>query len=197
MRIAIISDIHGNETALKAVIKDIEDVGVDQIVCLGDIVTLGPLPLSTLHLIHDLNCACILGNHDTFMIDPDLIRTYTENPFIVDAVDWCRGQLSTSDFGFIRTFQSCVEIVGDRENRLYFFHGSPRSNMENILSTTPSDELDRMLNGNEATVMVGGHTHVQMLRQHKGNFIVLIELNCVKCLLLYQLGLFIITEMFP
>ncbi len=172
MRIALISDIHGNEIALKAVIKDINQVGVDQIICLGDVVTLGPLPCSVLQIIRDLDCSCILGNHDAFMIDPDLIHRYTEAPLIVDAVDWCRSQLSKEDLEFIETFQLSIEIIHDQNNKLLFFHGSPRDHMENILSTTPSNELEQMLGGDSAGVMAGGHTHVQMLRQHKGNLIV-------------------------
>ncbi len=172
MRIALISDIHGNEIALKAVVSDIEQVGVDQIVCLGDVATLGPLPSSVIQRLRDLDCSCILGNHDAFMLDRDLIHTYTEAPVIVDAVDWCRDQLSKEDLDFIQTFQSCIEIFYHKEKKLLAFHGSPRSHMENILSTTPSDELDQMLGVNSAAAMAGGHTHVQMLRQFKGNLII-------------------------
>ncbi len=172
MRIALISDIHGNEIAFKAVINDIKQVGVDQIICLGDIATLGPLPSSVVQMLKGLDCSCILGNHDAFMLDPDLIHTYTEAPLIVEAVDWCRGQLSKDDLDFIKTFQPCIEIIHNKENKLLFFHGSPRNHMENILSTTPSNELSQMLGDNAATVMAGGHTHVQMLRQFKGNLIV-------------------------
>jgi predicted phosphodiesterase len=70
MRIALISDIHGNEVALEAVLKDIKKAGVDQIACLGDVVALGPLPVAVLQMIQDLDCPCVLGNHDAFMIDP-------------------------------------------------------------------------------------------------------------------------------
>jgi putative phosphoesterase len=171
MRIALISDIHANEVALKAVLKDIAQIGVDQIVFLGDIVTLGPLPCSVIQMIRDLDCACILGNHDAFMTDPDLIHTYTEIPIIVEAVAWGRNQMSKEDIDFIHTFQPCIDICHG-ENRLFLFHGSPRNHMENILSTTPAEELDQMFGGNTATVMAGGHTHIQMLRQHKGNLII-------------------------
>ena len=172
MRIALISDIHGNEVALEAVLNDIKQAGADQIVCLGDIVALGPLPVSVLQMIQDLACPCVLGNHDAFMIDPPLIHTYTDVPVIVDSVEWCRAQLSTKDLEFIRTFPTCMEINYSNENKLVCFHGSPRDHMENILSTTPGDEVEQMLAGHTSMVMAGGHTHVQMLRQHKGNLIV-------------------------
>ncbi len=172
IRIALISDIHANDTALKAVLKDIAQIGVDQIVCLGDIATLGPCPGSVMHIIRDLDCACILGNHDAFMIDPDLIHTYTEFPIVIEAVAWARDQMSKVDLDFINTFQSGIEINHDENNKIILFHGSPRSHMETLLATTPSDELDEALDGNIATVLAGGHTHIQMLRQHKGSLIV-------------------------
>lgn len=172
MRIALISDIHGNEVALKAVMADINRVGVDSIVCLGDVATLGPRPSPILEMLGELDCPCILGNHDAFMLDPNLIHTYTEVPVIVEAVDWCRGRLSQSEFDFIRGFRSTMEIALDVGSTLFLFHGSPRSHMEDLLATTPPDALEEMLAGHCATVMAGGHTHIQMTRQHRGILIV-------------------------
>jgi len=66
-RIALISDLHGNALALKEVLARIANLGVDQIVCLGDVATLGPDPERVLELVHESNAICILGNHDEFM----------------------------------------------------------------------------------------------------------------------------------
>lgn len=168
MRVALFSDLHGNEVALRAVLADIERVGVDRIICLGDVATLGPRPGAILHMLRELGCPCILGNHDEFLLDPALIHTYTEAPIIVQAVDWCRDQLSSDELDFVRTFQRQTEIELDGDCRLMLFHGSPRSHMEDLLATTPPDKLDEMLGERRATVMAGGHTHIQMLRQHRG-----------------------------
>jgi predicted phosphodiesterase len=65
-----------------------------------------------------------------------------------------------------------MEINDSKDNKLVFFHGSPRDYLENILATTPANEVDEMLDGQTSLVMAGGHTHIQMLRQHKGNLIV-------------------------
>lgn len=172
MRVALISDLHANAVALAAVLEDIARVGVDQIICLGDVATLGPRPDAVLDTLRQLGCQCILGNHDEFMLDEQLIHTYTEAPVVVDAVDWCRARLSLSDLDFLRTFKTTTEIALDRTAKLFLFHGSPRSNMEDLLATTPVDELDEMLCGHRATVMSGGHTHIQMLRQHRGTLVV-------------------------
>ncbi|WP_437334611.1 metallophosphoesterase family protein [Sorangium sp. So ce394] len=172
MRVALISDIHGNEVALRAVLASIQAAGVDQVICLGDVATLGPRPRAILDMLRELGCPCILGNHDEFMLDPGLIRTYTEAPIVIDAVDWCRDQLSADDLDFLRTFQARLTIPLDDRATLLLFHGSPRSHMEDLLSSTPAEELDRRLDGHAATVMAGGHTHLQMLRQHRGALLV-------------------------
>jgi len=172
MRIALISDIHGNKVALEAVMADIAANDVDQVICLGDVATLGPDPRGVIEMLRESGCPCILGNHDAFMLDDQLIHTYTEAPIIVQAVDWCREQLQADDFEFLRGFVDGLTLdLGDGQT-LQLFHGTPNSNMIDVLATTASDELDGMLDGNTATVMAGGHTHIQMLRQHKGILLV-------------------------
>ena len=172
MRIALISDIHANEVALRAVVDDIKRVGVDQIICLGDVATLGPRPLAVLQMLRDLRCQCILGNHDEFLYNPGLIHAYTEAAVIVDAVDWCRAALSTQDLDLLRAFRPSLDISLDADVKILLFHGSPRSHMEDLLATTPPLALDEFLSGHSATVMAGGHTHIQMLRQHRGTLLV-------------------------
>ncbi len=171
MRVALFSDLHGHEVAVRAVLRDIARCGVDQIVCLGDVATLGPHPRQVLALLRDLNCLVIEGNHDAFMTDVDLIKTYTEAPVVVEAVDWCRDQLAAEDFAQIRTFRRTASIeMGGASLLLY--HGTPRSHMEDLLATASSEQVDVMLGGAQATVLAGGHTHIQMLRQHRGMLIV-------------------------
>jgi predicted phosphodiesterase len=172
MRIALISDIHANELALRAVLDDIRAIGADQTVCLGDVATLGAHPAVALRLIREAGCVCIIGNHDEFLLRPRLVETYTKIPPIVASIDWCRRQLSPDDLNFVLTFQPFCEIPLAVGLNLFLFHGSPRSNTEDLLATTPPDELDAMLAGRTATVLAGGHTHVQMLRQHKGMLVV-------------------------
>lgn len=172
MRVALISDLHGNELSLSAVLSDIERVGADRVVCLGDVATLGPQPEAVLDHLRDVGCACILGNHDDFMLDADLIRQYTEARVVVDAVDWCRARLASRHLEFIRTFRADLEVPLDGGATLYLFHGSPRSHMEDIVATTPAKDVDTFLDGHTATVLAGGHTHLQMLRQHRGMLLV-------------------------
>jgi predicted phosphodiesterase len=171
MRVALISDLHANELALEAVLADAARAGIDQLVCLGDVATLGPRPREVLARLRALECRCVMGNHDEFLLDPALVRSYTQVPVIVDAIDWCRAQLSASELDFVRSFVPGVDLDLGGGATLALFHGSPRSHMEDLLATTPPDAVDEMLAGRRGTVMAGGHTHVQMLRQHRGTLL--------------------------
>ena len=172
MRVALISDLHGSELALTAVLADIARTGVDQIVCLGDVATLGPHPREVVERVAELRCICILGNHDEFMLDERLIRSHSEEPVIVEAVDWCRAELSQAHVNFIASFSRRFELELNGSGTLLLFHGTPQSNMTDLLSTTPAERVDELLGGRSATVMAGGHTHLQMLRQHRGTLLV-------------------------
>jgi putative phosphoesterase len=171
MRTALLSDLHGNIVALRAVLEHIRQSRVDRIVCLGDVATLGPSPGCVLDALSELGCACILGNHDAFLLDAELIRRYTETPVIVAAVDACRAALGSAELAFVRTFRPTLNLDMDGAT-LGLFHGSPRSHMEDLLATTTADDLDRALGERRATVMAGGHTHIQMVRQHRGTLLV-------------------------
>jgi predicted phosphodiesterase len=166
-RFALISDLHANEIALEAVLADARRVGFDELVCLGDVATLGPRPEAVLGTLRELGCRCILGNHDEFMLDEALIHSYSESPLIIASVDATRSSLSAESVSFIRGFERTIELEG-----MLLFHGTPRSNMEDLLATTPAEKVDEMLAGRLAPVLAGGHTHLQMLRQHRGVLIV-------------------------
>jgi predicted phosphodiesterase len=170
MRVALLSDIHGNDVALRATLADIKRRGVDEIVCLGDVATLGASPQRAVDLLAELNCPCIMGNHDVFLLEPTLVKAYTQAAPVIDAIDWCRAELSQESFDYLRTFKPIAELpLGSGSMLLY--HGSPRSNVEDILATSPPELLDRLFEGQRANIMAGGHTHVQMLRQHRGRLV--------------------------
>jgi putative phosphoesterase len=167
MRVALVSDLHANEIAFDAVLADARRAGFDELVCLGDVATLGPRPGPVLARLRDLRCRCILGNHDEFMLDAALIHSYSESALIVSSVDATRATLSSEDRDFLRSFQRTIALEG-----LFLFHGSPRSHMEDLLATTPPERIDELLDGKQALVLAGGHTHLQMLRQHRGMLLV-------------------------
>ncbi|MCI0713655.1 MAG: metallophosphatase family protein [Chloroflexi bacterium] len=173
MQVAFISDIHGNLISLNAVLADIDREQVDELVCLGDVATLGPQPRETVDRLRELACHFIVGNHDDDV--RDILGTWQRDdhpPFIKEAIEWCAQELTQEQLDFIGSFQSRLELALDDNLTLLCFHGSPQSTKDVILPTTPDDQLDAYLRGYRATVLVGGHTHVQMLRRHKGMLLV-------------------------
>ncbi len=126
MKRALISDIHGNLEALQAVLRDIDEVSVDEIYCLGDIIGYGPNPCECLDLVMKLCKATILGNHDqAALFDPDGF-----NPMALQAIYWTRDQLD-SGAGTPVTINKRWDFLGELprqidEGSLMFVHGSPR-----------------------------------------------------------------------
>lgn len=171
MRIALISDMHGHAIALSAVLADIQQQRVDQVICLGDVTTVGVQPQMTLALLRSLNCPCLMGNHDAALLQPDLAAHYMIAPELWPTLHWCARQLTPEDVAFLRSFKPLLKIPLGGQETMVCFHGSPHVNTDLILATTPTDELERLLQGYTATIMAGGHSHMQMVRQHKGTLI--------------------------
>jgi predicted phosphodiesterase len=166
MRIAVISDIHGNRPALDAVLAEIEQEQVDRLVCLGD-VAVGPQPSAALERIAETGCPVIMGNWDAAFLNgmPDMAGELGK--MLVQQAAWSSEQLSDSERDLIRGFVPSLELsLGDGVDAL-FFHGSPRAFDDLILANTPTEYLDEMFDGVAATVMVGGHTHFQLFRGHR------------------------------
>lgn len=166
MRIAFISDIHGNYTALEAVLADIKKQGIDQIVCLGDTVTLGPQPREVLDTLREINSINIKGNHDAAILEPDKAAEYEITDYLVPDLHWGRERLTREDFEFIGSFAPTYEFDFPNDIRLLAFHGSPHSTTDLILATTPPDTLDEHFKDHRASVFIGGHSHIQMQRRH-------------------------------
>lgn len=165
MRVGIISDIHANLRALEAVISALETDRVDRIICLGDVVAMGPQHVEVVRRLRELDCPVVMGNCDVWLAEWPLPRE--EGDGIWEQVRWAVGLLSPEDIAFMRGFQSTVQLSRGDQRDLLCFHGSPRSNEDVILATTPEEQLDEMLGDDTAAVMIGGHTHLQMARRHR------------------------------
>jgi putative phosphoesterase len=170
VKVAVISDIHGNLYALDRVLDEIERERPDCIVCLGDVVAFGPQPVEVLDRVRGLGCAVVMGNCDDFFVQWPL----PEEPGNLNyaRVQWAAERLSPPELDFIRSFQPTVTVPLAAGQSLLCFHGSPRSFNDPIVATTPDSELLEMLAGSEATVMIGGHTHQQMVRRLAGTMVV-------------------------
>ena len=166
MRLAVISDIHGECFALDQVIQDIQRQGIEQMVCLGDALKGGSQPAETLALLRELNCPVVMGNADAWLITGQQTSAGEETSEQQREVRaWSLAQLSESDIVFVQQFRSTLEIPLEDEKNLLCFHGSPRSFDETILPETPDDVVRQFLDGYDATLKCGGHTHTQQMRR--------------------------------
>ncbi len=171
MRVGFFSDIHGNLFALDAVLADLEVQEVDRVVCLGD-VCFGPQAHECLERVKELDCTVIMGNWDCWSIqgfppadDPVGIMLY-------EIGAWWARQLTDEDRAFVRCFVPTHEVPLENGSRMLCFHGSPTSFSDWIVATTPDEQLEQMFAGFEAPVLVGGHTHLQMVRRFGQSIIV-------------------------
>jgi putative phosphoesterase len=171
MRIAFISDIHGNFTALRAVLADIKSQSIDQIICLGDTVTLGPQPLEVLTALRELKCVYIRGNHDAATLKPENVEQYDIASHLLPDLHWCRSKLSSDDLQFIASFKPMHEVHLSHGNHILAYHGSPLSFTDIIQATTSNEDIENYLNGQEANIFIGGHSHIQMTRRHDNKLI--------------------------
>src|SRR5262249_30373005 len=166
MRVALISDIHGNLFALDAALAELEREGIDRIVCLGD-VAVGPQPVETLARIRELGCPVVMGNWDAFFLDKPPPPSGSDE---VAMKLWGLGcfwadQLSSDDLDYMRTFVRTYDLeLGDGTPAICF-HGSPTSFDDFIYATTPDDELIAKLADKRRALMIGGHSHVQLARR--------------------------------
>ena len=171
MRIAFISDIHGNFTAFQAVLADINSQNVDQIVCLGDVVTMGPQPVEVLNKLKNMDCLFIKGNHDAAVLNPEIAGQYEITHYLIPDLHWCRDQLSSDDLKFIDSFKPTQDIQLPNGVNILAFHGSPLSPIDIIQSTTPVETLDVYFEKETADIFIGGHSHIQMQRRYGDKFI--------------------------
>jgi putative phosphoesterase len=164
MRIGFISDIHGNLPALDAVLADLARQDLDRIVCLGDI-CFGPQAHECLARVRELECPVVLGNWDSWSIEGFPPADDPVGIMLYEIGAWWAKQLDDEDRGFVSTFVPTLEVPLESGQTMLCFHGSPHSFSDWIFATTPDSDLEDLFDGIEASVLVGGHTHLQMLRR--------------------------------
>jgi predicted phosphodiesterase len=170
-RLGLISDIHGNLFAFEAVLAELEGEELDGLVCLGD-VAVGPQGIECLARVRELDCPVLQGNWDDWFVNgmpPP--KDEMEDRLIQIGKCWADA-LSEDDRAFLGSFRPLLELELDEGETALCFHGSPRSNEDKIVATTSDETLTEMLADRRADVLIGGHTHLQLMRRHERSLIV-------------------------
>jgi len=157
MRIAVVSDIHGNVRALRAVMEDIKQLAPDAVVNLGDTVS-GPLEAAeTADVLMSLAWTTIRGNHDRWLLEktPDTMGRSDGAAF---------AELRNHHHAWLSTLEESATIED-----IFLCHGTPSSDTTYMLDSVEEDggvrlatqaEVSRRLGSEHAPVILCGHTHV-------------------------------------
>jgi putative phosphoesterase len=164
MRVAVISDVHGNLPALEATLAEIDALDVDAIVVGGDIAS-GPMPRETLARLRDGDprIQFVRGNADRRYEYPEDASS-SEDIWLARSW-WADRQLEPEERDFLDGLPEQAVLEVDGLGAALFCHGSPRSDEEIITPATPDARLEAIVGGVREDVVICGHTHVQFDRR--------------------------------
>jgi predicted phosphodiesterase len=164
VRLALLSDVHGNAVALRAVLAALEQDAPDAVACLGDMIQGGVEPVAVSDVLLDRGWPVVLGNADAFLLDPDAGEEEVSEAQL-EMRAWSLKQLGRERLDRIRAYTPTVELDLGEGRSFLGFHGSPTSYDDFLLPTTPEGVFRELLGGEAAEVMAGGHVHLQYLRR--------------------------------
>ena len=168
MKIAVMSDIHGNIYALMKTLEDIDEQRVDKIICLGDLVGYGPHPNEVIALIKRREIPCIKGNYDASVVDGDFtfIRNTAINSF---ALPWTCEEVRVSNKYYLDSLPTSLKYTFNGVNIL-FTHGSPNAINEYLFED--AENTKKVMTEYEGDVLVCAHTHIPYIKKFNDKLIV-------------------------
>src|SRR5215472_13364361 len=178
MRLALLSDIHGNPLALNAVLADLQREGeMDAYWVLGDVAALGYDPVTPLQIITALpHATCTRGNTDRYVVTEDLPvppeKVLGEPALLTEVIEatrsfsWTRGYVSAAGWlDWLASLPLEVRLTLPDGTHVLGVHAAPgRDDGPGLHPHHSDDEVEQRLAGCEADVVIVGHTHVPMDR---------------------------------
>ncbi len=162
MRIAIISDVHGNLEALEQVLADIDRSDIDETLCLGDNVGYGPEPEGVVQLVHSRKIPCVVGNHDLAVIKGRALKWF--NPIAKKSLRITIGMLSDNSTQYLRGLPFSLTAHECR-----FVHGFPPKSARRYLFDVPDPDRVRTIGRMAERLCFIGHTHELVIVSSDGN----------------------------
>ncbi len=152
MRIAVISDIHGNATALRQVLKDIESCKADQVICLGDNIGYGPEPEAVVSMLRQMNIASVMGNHELVINNPGFLGWFNTAARL--SLEKSIDAISPPNLDFLSRLPDFITAFGCR-----FVHGFPPDSPTNYMFEIYPAEMEKIMADMAEPVCFIGHTH--------------------------------------
>jgi len=153
MRIAVISDIHGNLEAFEAVLNDIASCRIDRTLCLGDCIGYGPDPEAVAHLLRNEGIDSVMGNHELGICDAHTLVWF--NPLARESLEWTVSRLSEESRIYLCSLPRAI-VFDD----LRFVHGFPPDSPLVYFFQVPDSSVQRVLSSMKERFCFIGHTHV-------------------------------------
>jgi len=162
VRLALISDIHGNITGLRAVLAQIQKLGgVDALYVLGDLIGLGPATDEVLDLLLENRAHMLRGNWEELLFDTESHVPKTTDPELVRrAAAWAYAHLSSTYRDLLQKLpvQATVEIAADY--KLFLCHATPNDTWPwTCQADTPTSRLREVYGPLDAQIIAYGHYH--------------------------------------
>jgi diadenosine tetraphosphatase ApaH/serine/threonine PP2A family protein phosphatase len=153
MRVAVISDVHGNLHALEAVLAEVDDARPDELWCLGDTVGYGPRPNECCELVRARAELCLVGNHDLVVVGTLDLSEFNDEA--AAAASWTARVLTKDARAFLLALEPSASADG-----VDLFHGSPRDPVWDYVLTEAAAAATFELTA--APIVLVGHSHVAL-----------------------------------
>src|SRR6476469_971689 len=153
MRVAVVSDIHGNRHAFEAVLADVAATGADELWCLGDLVGYGADPDASVELPREHAAVCLAGNHDLAVTGALPLDEFSRGAEI--AARWTQEVIQPDNLAFLQSLEPSGHVEG-----IGLFHASPRDPVwEYVLSALLAEMC---LDSADERIALIGHSHVAL-----------------------------------
>ncbi len=170
---AIVSDLHSNIEALTAVMKDMAELGVEKVYCLGDVIGYGPDPLPVLDIAKSFEFS-LMGNHEEGM----LFFAEDFNPRARQALEWTKAQINDGDISQEEKNELWQRIDGMPKSQMtesaVFVHGSLRHETRDYVMPADAEDAGKMgeiFDLMERPVCFFGHTHIPGVWTEGGSYV--------------------------
>ncbi len=158
MRVAILSDIHGNLVGLDACLDDlIGQGGADAIVAAGDLCMDGPKPKGVLKRLREIGATCVRGNTDRAIAHGD------DDPLEMPTIRWQRACIGKAWTQWLGELPQHV-MFGPQDNRLLIAHANPKNDDEHVWPDADDEQLERLFGDVTARAFAFGHLHLPYVR---------------------------------
>jgi len=156
MKIAVISDIHSNLPALKAVQKAVQTHNPDKVICLGDVIGYNPWPSECVEIVRDWCDVTLQGNHDRDVANPSV---YKQNNMAYEGLLWAEEELSDEQYTWVQNLPEKMQLECGNDTTYKIVHSHPTETDKYVRPRDFARMRPLLTDGEKGCWL--GHTHIQ------------------------------------